>query len=486
MLALAACTGNRNATLGGSTREVLDQPPAPIEDLDILFVIDTSGSMLDNQRALIASAEESLFGQLALEVGGMPSIHLAVVSTDVGAGPFNISGCIGHGDDGQFRMGGSDMVDCGVDGWFLTDVRDDDGSRITNYQGTLGETFACMAALGTNGCGFEQPFEAARRALDGSHPENDGFLRDEAMLLVVVLTDEDDCSARDTMLFDPSQNSVNDPLGPFASYRCFDFGVVCSPDEPRVPGVKEGCTSREDSPYLQPLADYAAFFASLKPDPTMVMIAGIFGSPDHIEVFEDGYGTLDLADVCAEPLWPPGQAPDAAPPPAPSPPDASPFDESTPDAGTAADAGPAPAPVPETPTAAPAVRLTAIGELFPARYSFQSICTPGMTEQLAAIARDTGAVMSARPCLRGHLADTNSQRAGVQPYCHAYDVLAPRTADEERTKLPACSGSGDTGCYRLIDDPDECGDTPSQLKVDVVGARPAEAHVVVECMVPSQ
>ncbi len=53
-------------------------------------------------------------------------------------------------------------------------------NRTRNYSGTLAETFRCIAELGTDGCGFEQHFAALERGLDGSNPENAGFLRENA------------------------------------------------------------------------------------------------------------------------------------------------------------------------------------------------------------------------------------------------------------------------------------------------------------------
>jgi hypothetical protein len=65
--------------------------------------------------------------------------------------------------------------------------------------------FKCNAGLYINGCGLESPLEAIWRALvehdarfaPGNASPNAGFLRDEALLAIVVLTDEEDGSVRD-------------------------------------------------------------------------------------------------------------------------------------------------------------------------------------------------------------------------------------------------------------------------------------------------
>jgi L-ascorbate metabolism protein UlaG (beta-lactamase superfamily) len=63
-----------------------------------------------------------------------------------------------------------------------------------------------MAAVGDAGCGFEQHLEASYQALHDVLPNdarNHSFLRSDALLAIVFVADEDDCSAPgDTDLFD--------------------------------------------------------------------------------------------------------------------------------------------------------------------------------------------------------------------------------------------------------------------------------------------
>ena len=68
---------------------------------------------------------------------------------------------------------------------------------------------------------------------DGAPPpaQNVGFLRDDAELAIVLLTNEDDCSAPpDTTLYslNGAQQNVANPLGPIANYRCNQFGHLCT------------------------------------------------------------------------------------------------------------------------------------------------------------------------------------------------------------------------------------------------------------------
>jgi hypothetical protein len=113
----------------------------------------------------------------------------------------------------QFSLGGSSYIDY------------DSGTGVSNVTGTdMTTALTCMSAVGTCGCGFEHSLESLYQAVTTSNP---GFVRDDALLAIVFLTDEDDCSAApDTDLFDPSA----DQYGPFGSFRCTQFGVTCDGD----------------------------------------------------------------------------------------------------------------------------------------------------------------------------------------------------------------------------------------------------------------
>ena len=102
---------------------------------------------------------------------------------------------------------------------------------VTNYDGDISDAFSCIAALGDKGCGFEGQLKSVRWSLDPVNPPrgNEGFLREDATLAVVLITNEDDCSVPDDSdLADPTQTRMADPLGPFQSFRCNEFGHLCN------------------------------------------------------------------------------------------------------------------------------------------------------------------------------------------------------------------------------------------------------------------
>src|SRR6185295_3308938 len=155
----------------------------------------------------------------------------------------------------------------------------------------------CIAALGDQGCGFEHVFGSVLRGLGadgngGAPAENAGFLRDDAFLAVVLITNEDDCSAPiNSVFFDPSSRLVTDPLGPLASFRCNQYGHVCRLNgkdvHPSAQTVGEltDCRSAEDGK-LTKVAEFVGALRKLKSDPARIFLAAIAGptSPYAVEL----------------------------------------------------------------------------------------------------------------------------------------------------------------------------------------------------------
>lgn len=429
LVLLAACGGGGDVILGGDFRRVHDPLVTPTEKLDVLFVIDTSGSMLAEQAALVQSAGEQFIGQLMGDLGGQPDLHVAFTSTDVDVSPLSVPGCSTDVEDGRFQVGDGTTT-CPIDGTYLIDRDDGNGGRTTNYTGSFVDAFTCAARLGNQGCGFEQPLEAMRRALDGRYPEHAGFLRDDALLLVVFITDEDDCSVFDVNLFGDPNAGIGSPLGPRTSFRCFEFGVACDPDDPRTFGGKTGCESREDSAYITPVADYADFLRALKPDPAMVMLAGIYGPVGPVEVGPDPI----MAEFPA--LMPTCAAP-----------------------GTNVEAS-------------PPIRLAQLSDqFFSSRFVFASLCDSAMSERLYKVSRSAAGLMQGRPCLLGNVgASTTSER------CRAFDV-----AGTSEKAIPRCGGGTTTGCFE-VGTSAQCDYTPSGLAASYRGTLAPGHRLVVDCL----
>ncbi len=268
-------------------------------DVDILVVVDNSASLVEEQPALAAGFAVLADRLLEADIG---SVHVAVISSDVGVGAASaedIFGCSDVGDDGLFLTEPQGACTPPSGNFLIDDDLSCTGDGCSrNYAGTFAESLICVAPA-ADGCGFEQPLESMRRALDGRHSFNDGFLRDDAMLAIVFLTDEDDCSVFDTDMFDASQTSVSDPLGPLASFRCFEFGVACDPDDPRTPGPRRDCAPREDSEFMTPVSEFVDFLIDLKGgDATQILVAGVAGQTTPVTVGIDDQSHPTLEPSC--------------------------------------------------------------------------------------------------------------------------------------------------------------------------------------------
>jgi hypothetical protein len=58
---------------------------------------------------------------------------------------------------------------------------------------------SCVAQLGTSGCGIEQQLQAGVKAV--TRPDQTSFLVDDHLLAVIVVSDEEDCSIKNSALF---------------------------------------------------------------------------------------------------------------------------------------------------------------------------------------------------------------------------------------------------------------------------------------------
>jgi hypothetical protein len=265
---------------------------AQARDLDILYVFDNSSDRGSFDQ--MAAQLDVLQARLADVDGQLPDLHVGLVTTDLGTssaldaapGPA-IAGCAGTGDGGKLKMFQSGTPDAG----YFEDVRGPDGSRVRNYgSGNLAFELGLLTnpAQGTanGGCEFEQPLEAMRRALDPA--TNPGFIREDAMLQVVFLTTDDDCSLARSALLGPDDGV----LGPLSSFRCTEQGVICDGDDPRRPGFKSNCRPREGSDYLVDVSEYKDFLDGYKADKRDVIVSAVAGARGPFEVRNLGVPTL--------------------------------------------------------------------------------------------------------------------------------------------------------------------------------------------------
>jgi hypothetical protein len=306
--AVVACTARVLEAPDPIPSPTLGRPrfrPTLNRQIDILFMIDDSSSMEGaqaNLRANMASFMDVLKGL----PGGLPDLHIAIVTSDLGAGDGqSIMGCSLGGDGGVFRYAPTGSCTAtGLDP-YATFIIDSGGTNPQTNFGTedITKVFQCMTGVGATGCGFEHQLASVARALgaDGRPPppENAGFLRPDAYLLIVLVTNEDDCSAPPgSPLFDPTSASLDSSYGPTENFLCNEWGHLCAQGGGALArpsrlaptgsasdlvtyspaGGPDNCVPSEDQALLTPVRDIADGIKALKSDPAnQIIVAAIAG-----------------------------------------------------------------------------------------------------------------------------------------------------------------------------------------------------------------
>ncbi len=416
-----------DAPCAGPCRQLAaDFPAAQTNELDIVFVVNDSSTM-EEEQAVLAASFVGIDAVVDALPGGRPDLRVGVTTTDVGISPFEIELCRGTGDHGRFLVptpvGCGTILDSGYT--FLIDRPGAGTGRDTNYTGTLAGALACLTGVGTNGCGFERPLDALHQALDNSNFDNQNFLRDGSILVAIVISDEDDCSAFQSDVYNPAPalDNIGSALGPFASYRCTEFGVTCDGNVlPRAAGAYSTCQSRAASPYLIQPGPTADFLRVIR-DPAQTVVAVLAGPRAPFAVALNANNLPRLQPSCEV-------------------------------AGRSAD---------------PAVRLAELADVFP-HALFDSLCASSYAPFMASVVAEIAKIFG-NACLAGNV--------GAPPDCKVYDVL-----DGIRAEIPACGATSDKPCYRIVADSVFCPATPTHLRVrvDRTSAPLEGAHVLAECV----
>ncbi|MEZ4220573.1 MAG: hypothetical protein R3B13_06545 [Polyangiaceae bacterium] len=161
-------------------------PSGECTNVDLLFVIDNSASMADQQQSLISSFPGFVEGMKS-RLANAQSYHIGVVTTDDYYE--NQSGCSAIGSL-VTKTGGvsSSNTDCTP---FSTGARFLDSS-----EPDLLAKFACAAKVGVSGNDDERVARALLNAVDPTNNApgtcNAGFARKDSLLIVTLITDEDD------------------------------------------------------------------------------------------------------------------------------------------------------------------------------------------------------------------------------------------------------------------------------------------------------
>ncbi|MCR9165308.1 MAG: hypothetical protein ACE37F_23870 [Nannocystaceae bacterium] len=190
----------------------------PCGKVDFVFAIDNSGSMGGFQQSLAASFP-GFIDAIQSNINAQDYRILVTDSDAFATMGANVSGCGADGtceplcascsptdlcvctceaeatecvdpdascDDthGAGKRRNEQGMDCGIEG---------DQRYMTGSQPNLAETFSCLALVGDAGMAMERPVTAATKAITVQNEAgacNEGFLRDDALLVVTFITDD--------------------------------------------------------------------------------------------------------------------------------------------------------------------------------------------------------------------------------------------------------------------------------------------------------
>jgi hypothetical protein len=299
---LAACPNQELAAIKPCTIAAasIDAAQNGVDKVDVLFVIDNSGSMSEEQLKLSKELPRLVRVLASGDLDGVPntngqpdftpvsSLHLGVVSSDLGVnGQLGVNGCgtssfkandqnVGsarshgenkpHGDEGRLlsstavALAGVSIEVMGAASQAIAARAECASTNVPRFltfePGKSGveevsQQFGCIAELGVNGCGYEQQLESMWRALapssdttfstgsagqGGPSGLNNGFLREDGVLVVIVVSDEEDCSSPDQsrdLLYAPSSSNNKD-----ANVLCARHANALHPVSRYVDGLK--------------------------------------------------------------------------------------------------------------------------------------------------------------------------------------------------------------------------------------------------------
>jgi hypothetical protein len=296
--------------------------------IDLLFVIDNSGTMGEEQLNLAANFPLLVDRLRDLEDAHgnklNPSVNIMVTTTDFGH-PL----CTPHHKDGYVPQQGAPVYEgcnsreprfTGFGSPPLTifqactqncpaDIEpgdqfihfDAEGSNVPGDD--VGRALSCIGPQGIDGCGYEAPLESMLQAINpeacwndpekegcADHPEwgqfDEPFLRDGAILAVAIITDEVECSVRAPDGFSWFTNEMqseywetppNSETPAQSSAICWNAGVTCV--GPDATGEYSDCVPA-DNDVLHPISRYVDYLTFLREerDKEVVML-GILGVP---------------------------------------------------------------------------------------------------------------------------------------------------------------------------------------------------------------
>ncbi len=302
------------------------------DGVDMLVVVDNSGSM-EQEQAILSTGFFTLINSLVNPMTGadwpypeVANMRVAVVSSDLGLqygddgstegfpyGDTSVPTCTDQqddGDDGRFQTGmkptvsvESGRIKCADEGLQCpADWNCEDGECVSpsgdaeevncpqlggdavwaettggSKNQDLAAQVACLAQLGTKGCGVEQQLESSVRGLSRNSNQR-GFMKDTHLLAVLIVSDEEDCSIKKKGLFNTAE---------------WKSGTSPDEDDETKGLLNTACNlpQSNETDYLFPTNRYWTKLVELKDDqPKAVVFAAIVGVPTEDDAHCQGTG----------------------------------------------------------------------------------------------------------------------------------------------------------------------------------------------------
>ena len=385
--------------------------------VDILFVIDNSGSMGGEQGTLARSFGTFIDVLESQQVGA--NYRIGVTTSDSGGAiratscrsrlyEFESDGLFGYKDERQRGC----LDHCFLDSIDLSEPWLEKSNGETNLPDgvTMAQALQCVGPQGISGFGLEAPLESMRQVVLDS---DSGFLRNDALLAVIFVTDEADCSMTAEnidWLYTSGQVFWTTPERA-SSGSCWKAGVTCLGG----PGVYDDCvatdkardgepTTAPDLSVLYPVQRYVdtltelAATKQLEGGQSEVLIAVLGGVPlDYPQTGQIVYA--DSPDI--EFNWEYGIGPGCG-------------------QGTE---------TLDDPPGIPPVRLRQFAESFATEgHNLFSVCADDYSVALQDIADAIGEV-NTRACVGGCVHDLRYDVPGLQPSCYLAETFADDSPD---------------------------------------------------------
>ncbi|MCB9638829.1 MAG: VWA domain-containing protein [Myxococcales bacterium] len=246
---VVGCNSHPLQSLNNITYAPIEEKPSSSANkgVDILFVIDNSGSMAEEQTKLRNNFKSFIQRLLRADIR---DFQIGVITTDVDE-LFNPDG---RGQLVQAESNAPKII----------------SSQLTETQ--VIEQFSKTANVGTLGSNFEQPLKAVELALSPSSAggfadtQNKGFLRDGALLAIIFVTDEDDCSYKG--------KELNEDQVPESCYIPSSVTLMDDQGNPLIGA--DGKPQKGQMDKLLPTSHFLDFLKSLNRE---VIVSGLIGNP---------------------------------------------------------------------------------------------------------------------------------------------------------------------------------------------------------------